>query len=240
MTERGMQIKSDGRTQTSENSEFPILCETCLGDNPYVRMIREPCGKACKTCDRPFTNFRWKAGTDGRYKSTQVCQSCAKAKNVCQCCILDLTYGLPVQVRDSFMSQGQVLSVPKNTANRAAFMQEMDKKAANGELPYGKAPLNAQLLRLSRRSPYSERNLPHICSFYARGCCTRGASCPYRHVKPHDDDDPLNKQNVRDRFDGKDDPVALKILARLKKEKEEEEKKKEKEEENDEAIPKVY
>ena len=36
-----------------------------------------------------------------RYKKTEVCQTCAKTKNVCQTCLLDLEYGLPVQV-DTF------------------------------------------------------------------------------------------------------------------------------------------
>lgn len=215
-TERGFRIKQDSTYRQGEENEFPILCETCLGDNPYLRMIRQPNGKACKSCNRPFTNFRWKAGTDGRYKSTQVCQTCAKVKNVCQTCILDLTYGLPVQVRDTFLQQQQQLVVPKNEANRAVYMQEMEKKAANDELPFGKAPVNAQLLGLARRKPYYQRNLPHVCSFFARGACSRGASCPYRHVKPTDPDDPLAKQNVRDRFDGNNDPVAEKMLRRLK------------------------
>ena len=33
-----------------------------------------------------------------RYKKTVICQEVAKAKNVCQVCLLDLEYGLPVQV----------------------------------------------------------------------------------------------------------------------------------------------
>ena len=32
--------------------------------------------------------------------SLKVCQTCAKLKNVCQTCMLDLEYGLPIQVSD--------------------------------------------------------------------------------------------------------------------------------------------
>merc|ERR1712216_676276 len=60
----------------------------------------EDYGVECKICVRPFTIFRWKAGTKGRYKATVICQACARVKNVCQTCIFDLEYGLPVQVRD--------------------------------------------------------------------------------------------------------------------------------------------
>ena len=74
------------------------------GDNPYVRMQKEDYGVECKICVRPFTIFRWKAGTQGRYKATVVCQSCAKVKNVCQTCLFDLEYGLPVQVGDLWKS----------------------------------------------------------------------------------------------------------------------------------------
>jgi pre-mRNA-splicing factor RBM22/SLT11 len=48
---------------------------------------------------RPFTVFRWNPGAKMRFKKTEVCQTCAKVKNACQTCILDLEYGLPIQVR---------------------------------------------------------------------------------------------------------------------------------------------
>ena len=48
-----------------------------------------------------------------------------------------------------------------------------------GDLPYAKTEVNATLLRLARKKPFYQRNLPQLCSFYARGCCTREKSCPY-------------------------------------------------------------
>ena len=44
-------------------------------------------------CSRPFTVFRWRPGPKARYKKTEVCQTCAKVKNVCQTCLLDLQFG---------------------------------------------------------------------------------------------------------------------------------------------------
>ena len=92
--ERGYRIKADPTKAGWEDSEFPVLCENCLGDNPYVRMTREPFGGACKVCERPFTIFRWKPGPKARFKVVVVCQMCSKLKHVCQCCMLDLQYGV--------------------------------------------------------------------------------------------------------------------------------------------------
>jgi hypothetical protein len=60
-------------------------------------MTKEPHGKACKICDRPFTIFRWRPGAKARFKKTEVCQTCAKMKNVCQTCVFDLTYGTVIR-----------------------------------------------------------------------------------------------------------------------------------------------
>jgi hypothetical protein len=47
-------------------------------------------------CARPFTVFRWAPGPRARYKKTEVCSTCAKIKNICQTCLLDLQFGMPI------------------------------------------------------------------------------------------------------------------------------------------------
>ena len=67
---------------------------------------------------------------------------------------------------------------------------------------------------MARTAPYYKRNLPHICSFWVKGECKRGEECPYRHDKPVEPDDPLSEQNIRDRYYGRNDPVADKLMKR--------------------------
>ena len=39
-------------------------------------------------------------------------------------------------------------------------------------------------MKMQRTTPYYKRNAPHICSFFVKGECKRGAECPFRHEMP--------------------------------------------------------
>lgn len=204
--------------QKWEDADYPILCQTCLGDNPYLRMTKEKFGKECKICDRPFTVFRWCPGQGMRFKKTEVCQTCSKLKNTCQTCLLDLEYGLPVQTRDQALQIKD--NIAKSDVNKEYYTQNMEREIANSDGTVavgavGKSQKASDLLaKLARTAPYYKRNRPHICSFWVKGQCKRGEECPYRHEKPTDPDDPLADQNIKDRYYGINDPVANKLLAR--------------------------
>jgi len=203
-------IKRDVRHEGWERADFPIVCETCLGDNPYVRMMRAEFDKECKVCARPFTVFKWRPGSGARYKKTEVCQTCSKLKNVCQTCLLDLEFGLPVQVRDAaFPTQQQ----PTSDVNREWFADQAEREVANGTVTYGRAEMRAQMLSVARTTPYYKRNEAHVCSFFVKGECKRGAECPYRHEIPEESE--LSHQNIKDRYFGNNDPVAQKILGKI-------------------------
>ncbi|CAE7117704.1 unnamed protein product, partial [Rhizoctonia solani] len=152
-------------------------------------------------------------GAGGRFKSTVVCQTCAKIKNVCQTCLLDLEYGLPVQVRDTAL--GRKNEAPSSEINREYYAQNMDGKldANQSLLDSSRASSAAKdmLKSLARTDPYYKRNRAHLCSFFAKGECNRGNECPYRHELPQENE--LSHQNIKDRFYGRNDPVAKKILS---------------------------
>ncbi|GAA5940995.1 Pre-mRNA-splicing factor ECM2 [Sporobolomyces koalae] len=211
-----MPPKADLNKAGVESSDFPSLCNTCLGPNPYIRMSKQSLGAECKVCTRPFTVFRWLPGQGMRYKKTEVCQTCAKAKNVCQTCLLDLQFGLPTQVRDTVL--GRLSKAPQSDINREYYAQNLEANQENGEsgaFQFGKADSAGKelLKKLARQDPSYKRNRPHICSFYAKGSCNRGDACPYRHELPVEKGD-LSHQNIKDRYHGNHDPVARKILAK--------------------------
>lgn len=239
-------IKRDAVKQAWETgTEFPLVCETCLGDNPYVRMTMEAHGKKCQVCENPFTVFAWQAGTKGRLKRVEICKSCAQAKNVCQVCIYDLQYGLPVKVRDRVLresgSSSAIAAMPQSNANRAWFTAQQQRALANGEADTNNTNVlaHAKLQDMARMEPCYERNLPKLCSFFAKGECDRGSNCPFRHEMPRDRNDPMSKQNTKDRFYGTNDPVANKIIGR-KRRQEQEQKSKVEEEGYDMARATIY
>ncbi|KAF7789515.1 hypothetical protein EIP86_000461 [Pleurotus ostreatoroseus] len=186
--------------------------EQSLGDNAFVRMSKQEFGRACGTCARPFTVFRWNPGSGMRYKTTVICQTCAKVKNVCQTCLLDLEYGLPTQVRDTALAVQN--EAPTSDINREYYAQNMETKMEGDKSTLGSSRASTagkeMLKQLARTDPYYKRNRPHLCSFYAKGECNRGDECPYRHEMPVKNE--LSNQNIQDRYHGQNDPVAKKIM----------------------------
>ncbi len=97
---------------------------------------------------------------------------------------------MPVQVRDSILAEHEKVTLASEDVNRGVQLEAFERSLADGtaSLPYGKAAASALLQRMARRTPYYQRNKAHLCSFFARGECNRGSSCPYRYVSipnPH-------------------------------------------------------
>jgi len=147
---------------------------------------------------------------------------CSKAKNVCQTCLLDLEFGLPVQVRDAALATTQgTKQIPKSAVNREFYFQQIEKAGETGSIasPYDISKYHAFVHHLAQQqkntSSTPARNKPHVCSFFAKGTCNRGDQCPYRHeISPHTNQTG-SITNMRARYFGKGDEVGEKILAAL-------------------------
>lgn len=89
--------------------DFPIVCSQCLGDKEHIKMVRQPAGEECKLCTRPFTVFRWNILQEQKQlKKTIFCKTCAQSRNCCQSCMLDVTYGIPLEIRDAALKMAGI------------------------------------------------------------------------------------------------------------------------------------
>ncbi len=152
------QIKQDLNRSGWESTDFPSVCENCLPDNPYVRMLKEDYGAECKLCTRPFTVFSWSVDrAQGRKKRTNICLTCARLKNACQCCIMDLQFGLPIAIRDKALEM--IAPGPQSEINREYFAQNNERAIEEGKAgieEYDKADEKARdlLRKLAQSKPY--------------------------------------------------------------------------------------
>lgn len=97
----------------------------------------------CKICSRPFSVFRWRPGRGARFKKSEICQTCSRLKNACQVCILDLQYGLPVQVIETALSINSSGSFPKSDVNREFFAEEHDRRVCFYSLCFSSVNLHS-------------------------------------------------------------------------------------------------
>ena len=187
------------KSSISVGEEFPLVCETCLGDNPYVRMVKLPYGvKLCKISNMPFQGYKWKAGTGGRYKETVISYVIAKERNICQVCMFDMQYGLPVGVRDQILNQqdNNLLTLPSSLPNMVYHYNQLNEKNSELQITSSSSSLisnNAASRQLTTfaqihnnndksTSKIAFRNLPKLCSFWVKGNCERCErnSCTFR------------------------------------------------------------
>ena len=113
--------------------------------------------------------------------------------------------------------------------NHTLFALQLEANRSGLDSTRASSAAKDMLKQLARTDPYYKRNRPHICSFFVKGECNRGAQCPFRqvytpcwrlhklnpairHEKPTEG--ALAKQNIQDRYHGLDDPVAQKIMAK--------------------------
>jgi len=169
----------------SIGDDFPLLCENCLGDSKFVRMMKLPSYSACKITNRPFNVFRWRPGRGLAYKETIVCYEIAAEKNICQACLNDIDYNVPLALRDAFEASlgGQDSLAPKSEVNQAYHFNQQLALRSTLENTASVDPAY-RMLELAKRaengSVSSEIRLPSLCLGWVKGSCPRGAECGFR------------------------------------------------------------
>ena len=158
-------------------------------------MIRDPASAACKICTKPFCVFRWH--TKQQHRITEICQLCARSKHLCQACVLDLSFHIRKEVRDEAL--GVKEEMPGDERNRAFYMAQLEQKRDGGghALDMKRKVENAGRDFIKKLRAETQENTEKtekkaddkekedsrpLCLLFAKGECTRGDRCVYRHI----------------------------------------------------------
>lgn len=95
----------------------------------------------------------------------QVCQTCAKVKNLCQTCLLDLQMGLPSQLRDAVLATADDgLALPESDCNRE-YQAQQQLMLLNSGLGESLGQMQNEKLLQIARSVSQNRDQPRIKMF---------------------------------------------------------------------------
>ena len=121
-----------GKGEMRLGIDFPYVCERCLGPNPYVQMIKSNFGAACRISKRPFHVFKWTNPKSRRRIKTVISYEAASVRNCCQACMSDMTYGVPLVVRDALLmaaGMGAHEDLPESEVGQSFFFNQRDREA---------------------------------------------------------------------------------------------------------------
>lgn len=115
------------------------ICDQCLGKDQLLRLVKHCNAAECRTCTRPFDVYRWNARTAGEQaKKTIICVTCARQRDCCQLCMLDIHFHIPLNLRDTALRMAGLddeysITKTKNRELQAIHAEEAQTRFANCE-----------------------------------------------------------------------------------------------------------
>lgn len=109
------------------------ICERCLGD--ALDMVKEIHASDCKICTLAFDVYTFKQSRRSNVVlKTVICHDCADQRNVCQCCILDLKWGITIQERDSLLTMIKGYDIKTPSAQNEMMQRFLTLKNKNNKI----------------------------------------------------------------------------------------------------------